>query len=213
MIILNLTLISYHISYTPDSPGAPAPRSACSEPSATFFGLLISPPLQSLPITDRSHIVVLPTLLCTLKLCCTGLRTAFACFPASWREEGRSWLIASLLSKAGPLRIINIFCTALFICVLKCVCGRVCISARTSYPISITKVPLSGAQVKPFLRLPTLGRFFCTKASHCSQCSSSTSSAGSRLSGASHCSSKSWLKSAQPSFQTNPWPTPPEDHN
>ena len=86
------SLISYHISdmCTPDSPGAPAPRSACSEPSATFFGLLISPPLQSLPITDRSHIVVLPTLLCTLKLCCTGLRTAFACFPASWREEGRS---------------------------------------------------------------------------------------------------------------------------
>ena len=38
---------------TPDSPGAPAPRSACSEPSATFFGLLISPPLQSLPITYR----------------------------------------------------------------------------------------------------------------------------------------------------------------
>ena len=91
-LILTLILISHHISEmcTPDSPGAPAPRSACSEPSATFFGLLISPPLQSLPITDRSHIVVLPTLLCTLKLCCTGLRTAFACFPASWREEGRS---------------------------------------------------------------------------------------------------------------------------
>ena len=143
------SLISYHISdmCTPDSPGAPAPRSACSEPSATFFGFLISPPLQSLPITDRSHIVVLPTLLCTLKLCCTGLRTAFACFPASWREEGRSWLIASLLSKAGPLRIINIFCTALFLCVLKCVCGRVCMcvsNARSSYPISITKIPLSG---------------------------------------------------------------------
>ena len=180
MIILTLTLISYHISdmCTPDSPGAPAPRSACSEPSATFFGLLISPPLQSLPITDRSHIVVLPTLLCTLKLCCTGLRTAFACF----------------LSKASPSRIINIFCTALFLCVLKCVCGRVCmcvLNARSSYPISITKIPLSGAQVKPFLRLPTLGRFFCTKTSHYSKCSSSTSSAGSRLSGASHCSSKS----------------------
>ena len=201
MIILTPSTHWYHTicisdMCTPDSPGAPAPRSACSEPSATFFGLLISPPLQSLPITDRSHIVVLPTLLCTLKLCCTGLRTAFACFSASWGEEGRTWLIASLLSKAGPLRIINIFCTALFVCVLKCVCGRVCmcvINARTSYPISITKIPLSGAQVKLFLRLPTLGRFFCTKTSHYSKCSSSTSSAGSRLSGASHCSSKSWL--------------------
>ena len=123
MIILTLTLISYHISdmCTPDSPGAPAPRSACSEPSATFFGLLISPPLQSLPITDRSHIVGLPTLLCTLKLCCTGLRTAFACF----------------LSKASPSRIINIFCTALFLCVIKCVCGRVCMSGCRRFETSV----------------------------------------------------------------------------
>ena len=117
------------------------------------------------------------------------------CMFSSFMEGRRQKLIDSKFAQQGrPIEDYQYlhYCSVSLraeVCMWTCV--YVCISARSSYPISITKVPLSGAQVKPFLRLPTLGRFFCTKTSHYSQCSSSTSSAGSRLSGASHCSSKS----------------------